>query len=132
MARRAVPVTLVLGAALADAAGAHRLAFYALLVTIPFAAAAALVSFDDCLDVREDSVAACQAMLWALVLALVVLGCASRAHALEEGALPAFAASALSGVLVVLAVKASLWVWGAAREHLARGLPARAGSVPRA
>ena len=50
MARRAIPVGLVIAAAAADGAGAHRLAFYALLLAVPAAAAAALEAFGHVLD----------------------------------------------------------------------------------
>src|SRR4051794_8002863 len=42
MARRLVPIGLVIAAAAADGAGAHGLAFYALLLAVPAAAGAAL------------------------------------------------------------------------------------------
>ncbi len=50
MARRAIPVGLVIAAAAADGVGAHRLAFYALLLAVPAAAAAALEAFGHVLD----------------------------------------------------------------------------------
>src|SRR5213080_3333898 len=52
MARRVVPVGLVIAAAAADGAGDHGLAFYALLLAVPAAAVAALEAFGRVLDGR--------------------------------------------------------------------------------
>ena len=108
MTARVLTVALVLAAALADAADAHTVAFYALVVAVPATAAVALASFASSLDACDDAVATLQTLLWALCLALVVIGCAARAPALETAGLPTFAASTLNAVLGVLAVKAAL------------------------
>jgi hypothetical protein len=96
---------LVVVAAFADARGAHGLAFNALLGAIPFAAVSALVGFGEYLEQREDSVAALQALLWTLAVALLVLSCAARSPATQTHALPPLGASALVGCLAVLAIK---------------------------
>jgi hypothetical protein len=103
MARRAIPVGLVVVAAAADGAAAHTLAFYALLLAVPAAAVAALEAFGHVLDGAGDHL---HALLWALVLALVVVGAAVRAPAVTEGAVPAVAHSALLGCLAVFCVQA--------------------------
>jgi hypothetical protein len=103
--RRVLPALLVVAAALADARGAHGLAFDALLGAIPFAAVSALVGFGEYLERREDSVAGLQALLWTLAVALLVLSCAARSPATETHALPPLGASALVGCLAVLAIK---------------------------
>jgi hypothetical protein len=103
--RRVLPALLVVAAALADARGAHGLAFDALLGAIPFAAVSALVGFGEYLERREDSVAGLQALLWTLAVALLVLSCAARSPATETHALPPLGASALVGCLAVLALK---------------------------
>ena len=126
MPQRVATVALVLAAALADAAGAHGVAFYALVAAVPFGAAASLAAFDALLGRRDDPVVALQTLLWALCLALDVAGCAARTPALEAGGLPAFARSTLSAALVLLAVKGSLAGWTVARARLARGLVPRA------
>src|ERR671936_577853 len=75
MARRATPVGLVLIATAADGAGAHGLAFYALLLAVPAAAVAALEAFGQVLDGAGEHL---HALLWALLLALVVVGAGGR------------------------------------------------------
>jgi hypothetical protein len=103
MGHRAVPVGLVVTAAAADGAGAHGLAFYALLLAVPAAAVVALETFGDVLDGARDHL---HALLWAMVLALVVVGAAVRAPAVTEGAVPALARMALLACLAVFCVQA--------------------------
>jgi hypothetical protein len=101
---------MALLAAIADARGAHGLAFDALLAAVPFAAVSALVSFGGYLEVREDAVAGLQALLWTVATALLVLSCAVRSPATETGALPPLGASALVACLAVFAIKACVAV----------------------
>jgi hypothetical protein len=103
MARRAIPIGLVIAAAAADGAGAHGVAFYALLLAVPAAAAAALDAFGHVLDGTADQF---YAALWAVVLVLVVAGAAVRAPAVTEGAVPGLARSALLGCLAIFCVQA--------------------------
>jgi hypothetical protein len=110
MARRAIPVGLVIAAAAADGAGSHQVAFYALLLAVPAAAVVALEAFGAVLDGADDHL---HALLWAIVLALVVLGCAVRASAVANGAVPTSARSALLACLAVFCVQAAV---SAARE----------------
>lgn len=114
MARRVLPVLLVLAAAAADGARFHGLAFYALLLAVPAAAVAALEAFGRVLDGGEEHV---HALLWGLVLALVVVGAAVRAPAVTEGAVPALARSALLACLAIFCVQA---VVAATQEFRAR------------
>jgi hypothetical protein len=107
MARRAAPVGLVIAAAAADGAGAHELAFYALLLAVPAAAVAALDAFGHMLDAGKGHL---HLLLWTLVLALVVVGATVRAPAVTEGAVPALARSALLGCLAVFCVQAAVAV----------------------
>ena len=103
MGRRAIPVGLVVAAAAADGAGAHELAFYALLLAVPAAAVAALDCFGSLLDGARDHL---HALLWAVVLALIVAGAAVRAPVVTEGAVPGPARSALLGCLAIFCVQA--------------------------
>ncbi len=103
MARRAIPVGLVVAAAAADGAGAHELAFYALLLAVPAAAVVALDTFGELLDGARDHL---HALLWTVVLGLIVVGAAVRAPAVTEGAVPALARSALLACLVIFCVQA--------------------------
>jgi hypothetical protein len=104
MGRRVLPAVLVAIAALADSAGAHGLALDALLVAVPFAAVAALLSFGDYLDSGQSPIAGLQALLWAASVVLLVLSCAIRRHALHG--VPPLAESSMFMCLGVLAVKA--------------------------
>ena len=114
MARRAIPVGLVIGAAAADGAGAHGLAFYALLLAVPTAAVAALDAFGAVLDGAQEHL---HAVLWAAVLLLLVVGAAVRAPEVTEGSVPALGRSALLACLAVFCIQA---VAAAAAELRAR------------
>ncbi len=105
MARRALPVGLVVAAAAADGAGAHGLAFYALLLAVPAAAVVALDELGELLEGKRDHV---HALLWAIVLALIVVGAAVRAPAVTEGVVPALGRSALLACLATFCVQAVL------------------------
>src|SRR3954469_2034772 len=110
MARRWTPVAFVLAAAAADGAGAHGVAFYALLAAVPAAAAAALEAFGESL---EDAGTRLHALLWGVVLALTVVGAAVRAPRLAEGTVPAIGRSAVVACLAIFCVQA---VVGLVRE----------------
>lgn len=105
-----LPVLLAIAAAAADRHGSHGLAFDALLAAVPFAAASGVVAFGDYLERREDPVAAVQALLWAIALALLVLSCAARSPDSQTHTLPPLGWSALVGCLGVFAVKVCLAV----------------------
>jgi uncharacterized membrane protein YoaK (UPF0700 family) len=101
-----LPAVLVILAAIADARGSHSLAFNALLGAVPFAAVAAIGAFGDHLDRRTDPVTALQALLWAAVVALLVLSCALRSGALDE--IPPLAVSSLVACLGIFTIKVAL------------------------
>ncbi len=103
--RRALPALLTVIAALADARGAHGLAYDALLAAIPFTAVTALVCFGEYLEHRAGSFGGLQSLLWGLSLALLVLSCAARSPATETHTLPPLGASALVACLAVFAIK---------------------------
>ena len=80
MTMRLASVSLVVGAALADAAGSHSLAYYALVVAVPLVALAALSALGDVLDgTAAEPHDRGMAALTALALPLVLLGAAVRA-----------------------------------------------------
>jgi hypothetical protein len=110
MGRRVLPALLALVAALADARGAHGLAFDALLGAIPFAAVAALEAFGAYLEQRENAVGGVQALLWTLALGLLVLSCAARSPATQTATLPPLGWSALVACLGVFAIKLTVAV----------------------
>ena len=89
MTTRLASVCLVLGAALADAAGQHALAYYALVAAVPVVAVAALSGLGDVLDgsaaePHDRGIA----LLSALALPFVLLGTAVRAPLLPTGRRP--------------------------------------------
>jgi hypothetical protein len=103
MARRLGPVALVIGAAFADRAGAHGLAFDAILLAVPATAVAGLAAFAEQL---ERGTSRLQATLWAAALAFVVVGAAARAPALAEGRVPPLAGMALVACLGLFCAQA--------------------------
>ncbi len=103
MTRRAIPIGLVVAAAAADGAGAHELAFYALLLAVPAAAVVALDLFGELLDGAPDHL---HALLWTVVLALIVVGAAVRAPAVTQGVVPTPARTALLACLAIFCVQA--------------------------
>ena len=106
MTLRLASISLVLGAALADAAGEHSLAYYALVTAVPVVAVAALSGLGDVLDgsaaePHDRGIA----MLSALALPFVLLGTAVRAPLLSEGSPPAIGVTAVVLALVIFAVQ---------------------------
>ena len=103
MGHRLLPIALVIAAAVADGAGSHGLAFYALLAAVPTAAVAALEAFGGVLEGSQERV---HALLWAVVLVLTVAGAAARAPALAEGSVPAVGRSAVAACLAIFCIQA--------------------------
>jgi len=107
MTLRLASVGLVLGAALADVAGHHSLAYYLLVTAVPVVAVAALSGLGDVLDgTAAEPHDRGIAMLSALALPFVLLGTAVRAPLLSEGAPPAIGVTAIVLALVIFAVQA--------------------------
>lgn len=109
MPMRLVSVSLVLGGALADAAGEHGLAYYLLVGAVPVVAIAALAALGEVLDgtaaaPHDRAVAA----LSALVLPCVLLGTAVRAPLLTDGPPPAIGVTAIVACLALFAVQTLL------------------------
>ena len=117
MLRRALPVLLVAAVAAADGAGAHHLAFYALLAAVPALAVTALGAFGEYVEGSSGG----RALVSGLALALAVLGTAVRGQIPGEETVPAVAVSALAACLALLACEAVLDV---GRLALARERPA--------
>ena len=107
MTTRLASVCLVLGAALADAAGQHAAAYYALVAAVPVVALAALHGLGDVLD---GSAAGPHdrgiALLSGAALPFVLLGTAVRAPLLESGPPPAIGITAVVAALAIFAVQA--------------------------
>ena len=110
MPRCVLAAGLVLGAVLADARGAHSLAFYLVLAAIPVASVAALSLFGDLVEGSADQEAgALYVGLTGLALALLVIGAADRANTLKHEAVPALGVSAIVGALVLLVLQLAVW-----------------------
>jgi hypothetical protein len=107
MGSRLLPISLALGALLADAAGAHRAAFYLVLLAIPGAAAAAFIGAGDAL---EGKGAWLRGISTTLALTLLVLGSAVRENAPRGAAVPSLAVSAVVAAVVVYGIPALAWV----------------------
>jgi len=102
-----LPLTLALGAAAADGAGAHRLAFYLVLLAIPPAAGAALAAAG---DVADGGGVLVRAICCAGALALLVLSSAVRANVAQAAPVPPLATTALVAGLVAYAALGLAWL----------------------
>jgi hypothetical protein len=107
MGSRLLPLSLALGASLADLSGAHGLAALAVLLAIPAAAGVAFVAISDLLEGKRALLRTCTGS-GALVLFLV--GSAVRHGAAAGSAVPALAVSAVVGAAILYAVPALFWV----------------------
>src|SRR3954466_868736 len=103
MSGRLLPLALVFGAALADQAGAHALAFNALLVAVPVTAIAGLRTLSDRVDGKAQQA---QTYVWGLVLALLLVATASRAPAVGDPSVPTVAGAALLACIFVFCLQA--------------------------
>jgi hypothetical protein len=110
--RRSLLAALVLAAPLADAGGAHGLAFWALAAALPVACACGLASFGCFLDDRVDAVASLQALLWIPALLLLLVAAAARGPELGADTVPRLGTTALVACLAVLALKAVVFGCG--------------------
>ena len=126
---RLVPLSVAVGALLADAAGAHRAAFYLVLLAIPGAAAAAFIGAGDALEGRG---AWLRGISTTLALTLLVLGSAVRENAPRGAGVPALAVSSVVAAVVVYGLPALAWVLEPFVPHprLRTAAPARAASDP--
>ena len=118
MTTRLASVCLVLGAALADAAGEHSLAYYALVAAVPAVALAALSGLGDVLDgtaaqPHDRGIA----LLSGAALPFVLLATAVRAPLLESGPPPVIAITAVVAALAIFAVQALVAASAVAPRH---------------
>jgi hypothetical protein len=109
MTLRLCSVLLVLGGALADVAGAHSLAYYALVAAVPIVALAALNGLGDVLDGSAAEPAhRGLAALSAMALPFLLLAAAARAPLVADAAPPAISVTALVCALGVFACQGLL------------------------
>ena len=106
MGSRLLPLSLAVCAVLADSAGLHGIAFYLVLLAIPCAAGAAFLGVGDALEGKD----VLRGVTTCLALALLVLASAARANAVEGAAVPALAASAMIGAVVVYGLPLLAWL----------------------
>jgi len=107
MGSRLLPLCLVLGATLADVAGAHHLAVWIVFAAVPCAAAAAFVAAGDVLEGRPAWV---RAITTGGALVLLLVASAVRHGAPVGGAVPAFALSGVIGAAILYLVPLLLWI----------------------
>ena len=109
MTLRLAAITLVLVAVLADGAGLHSLAYYALVAAVPVAAIAALYALGAVLDgSAAEPLDRLSLALWALGLPLLLLATAVRAPLVGEGPPPRLGVTVLVPCLAVLVLQAAL------------------------
>jgi hypothetical protein len=107
MGSRLFPLSLALGALVADAAGLHQLASYAVLGAVVGAAAAAIVGVGGWL---EGNGSLLRAATTVVALVLVVAGSVVRATAPVGAHVPTLALSSLVLAALVYAVPLLSWV----------------------
>ncbi len=119
MRLRLLTVGLVLGAAFADAAGAHGLAYYALVVAVPVAAVVALAALGAVLDgSAAEPLDRILAGLSAAVVPFLLLGAAVRAPLLEGRPPPTIGATCVLVCLALFALQTLLSATAAAPRTL--------------
>jgi hypothetical protein len=101
---------LVVAAAFADGSGSALVAFYAFLALVPVAAVIALNAYGELVETpsapnEDETHRRLQALLWATLVGVAVLGAASRAPVLGEGAVPRLGGTAVIACLLVLSVE---------------------------
>ena len=104
---RMLPLSLAIGALLADAAGVHRVALYLVLIAVPGAAAAAFIGAGDALEGKN---AWLRGISTTLSLTLLVLGSAVRENAPQGAPVPSLAVSAVVAAVVVYGLPVLVWV----------------------
>ena len=122
VARRGIPVGLVLLAALADATGRHELAVYALLAAVPAVSVAALSALGDLLDSDDpfggDGIPALQALLWGTAVCAVVLASATRPLVFSAAGVTTLGSTGLVCCLAALTLEAIVALAELARQQV--------------
>jgi hypothetical protein len=116
-----LPAGLVAVAGLCDAAGAHGGAFWLLVLSVPFAALAALLVLGAALD-TQGSGRLTHSWLQGAALLLILFGAAARAPFRAEGSVPEVALSALVVCLLVYGTETALLLGPAVRARIVRAL----------
>jgi hypothetical protein len=122
MGSRLLPLSFGLAALLADLAGLHGVATYAVLLAVPGAAAAAFLAAGDALEGRR---AWLRAGTTTFALVLLVTASAVRENAPRGGTVPSLAVSALVAAVLVYGLSFAGWLLEPLRLR-----PARAAVEP--
>ena len=110
---------LVLAAALGDAAGAHELAYYALVGAVPLAALSALAALGAVLDgSAAEPLDRVLAALSGVTVPFLLLGAAVRAPLLDDSPPPTIGATCVLVCLALFAVQTLLSATAAAPRTL--------------
>jgi hypothetical protein len=108
--RSVISAGLVLGAIVADGAGARGVALYLVLAAIVAVALAALAFFGELVEGSADAEAgAVYVGLTSLALLLLVVGAAVRSNAMPDRSIPALGVSTVVGALTLLALQLAIW-----------------------
>ncbi|MCP9485782.1 MAG: hypothetical protein MSC30_07960 [Gaiellaceae bacterium MAG52_C11] len=106
---RLLTIGLVLSAALADAAGAHELAYYALVAAVPLGSLAALGALGSVLDGSAvEPLDRVLAALSCVAVPFILLGAAVRAPLLDNNPPPTIGATCVLVCLALFALHALL------------------------
>lgn len=108
MSSRLLPLSLALGATLADLSGFHAVGGLIVLLAIPCAMAAAVVAVGDVFEGRRAAWG--RALTSVPALALLVVGSAVRHAAPVGAAVPPLALSAVIGAAILYVVPVLFWV----------------------
>ena len=130
MGSRLLPLSLVVGALLADGAGFHRLAYYLVLLAVVGAAAAAFLAVAEAIEGKHG--AALRGVTTSLALVLLVVGATARAGAAAGAAVPPAAVSAAVAASVVYVVPLIGWLFAPIAPRRRASQHARAAASARA
>jgi hypothetical protein len=108
MGSRLLPLSLVVGALVADGAGLHRGAYYLVLLAVVGAAAAAFVALADAIEGKAG--AWLRGLGTSLALAFLVVGALVRANPADGASVPKLATSAAVAALVVYGLPLAAWL----------------------
>jgi membrane associated rhomboid family serine protease len=108
MGSRVYPLSLVVGALLADGVGIHRVAYYLLLLAVVGAAAAAFLGVADVLEGKKSALL--RGVTTSLALVFLVVGAAVRANMPDGASVPKVAISAAVAALLVYGLPLVAWV----------------------
>jgi hypothetical protein len=108
MGSRLLPLSLALGALLADGAGLHRAAYYLVLLAVVGASAAAFLGVADVLEGKDGALL--RGITTSLALVFLVVGALVRANMAAGVSVPKLATSAAVAALVVYGLPLFAWL----------------------